>query len=727
MKNKYIINYIKQIGLSKEDYQECKSLLRRDPLKTELALFSAMWSEHCSYKSSKYWLKKLPHQANYVIQGPGENAGVIDIGSNNAIVFKIESHNHPSFIEPYQGAATGVGGIMRDIFTMGARPIANLNCLRFGSLENKKTKYLFNGVVSGVGDYGNCTGIPTVAGECSFDSRYNENILVNAMTVGITKKNKIFYAKAGKPGNKVVYVGSKTGRDGIHGASMSSEAFSEKSESLKPTVQVGDPFSEKLLMEACLELMNYNSIIGLQDMGAAGLTSSAVEIAAASKLGIKLNLDRVPLRDGKMSADEIMLSESQERMLMIIKPEKLNIAKKIFEKWGLSFSSIGEITNNPNIKISFKKKVVADIPLEFLTSAKTYRRPFIINRNIYTNKAYPKKTIADIVKKIFNDSNLSYRELIWEQYDHMITRDVISKMGGNASIIKTNDKYQAIATTTDCNIFYCDTDPYLGVIQAISESFRNLVSVGARPLAITNCLNFGNPEKKEIMGQFVQTIKGMKIASKKLSLPIVSGNVSFYNETNNRSIPPTPQIGAVGVINDYRKTKSLSSFYNNDFLYIIGETKGHLSSSAYERCFFDFSKTKSTSMPPVTDLDLEVKMSKVILYLIKKSLITACHDVSDGGILISVLEMCLAKKIGLNFSNLSSNHKYLFGEDQSRYLVAINKSKIKEVCKILNKNDIKHKKLGIFSNKHPILLFPDKSSIKLNDLSFSRKIWEKKV
>ena len=470
MVDKDLYSYIKQIGLSEQDYIDCKDLLRRPPRKTELALFSAMWSEHCSYKSSKFWLKKLPHAADYVIQGPGENAGVIDIGGENAIVFKIESHNHPSYIEPYQGAATGVGGIMRDIFTMGARPIANLNCLRFGSLNHKKTRHLFNGVVSGVGDYGNCTGIPTVAGECTFDKRYNNNILVNAMTIGITKKNKIFYAKAGKPGNKVVYVGSKTGRDGIHGASMSSESFSEESESLKPTVQVGDPFTEKLLMEACLELMKLDAIIGLQDMGAAGLTSSAVEIASSSKLGININLDKVPLRDSNMTADEIMLSESQERMLMIIKPSKINTAKKVFKKWDLSFSSIGEITKETNIKITSKKNVVADIPLDFLTNAKVFRRPFTLSKNTYKQKNYPKRTIAEVVKKIFSDSNLSNREIVWSQYDHMITRNVLSEMGGNASIIKTNYKYQAIATTTDCNIYYCDTDPYIGIIQAIAKS-----------------------------------------------------------------------------------------------------------------------------------------------------------------------------------------------------------------------------------------------------------------
>ena len=724
---KEVIEYLKKIGLSEQDYMDCKSLLKRVPLRTELALFSAMWSEHCSYKSSKYWLKKLPHKADYVIQGPGENAGVIDIGYDNALIFKIESHNHPSFIEPYQGAATGVGGIMRDIFTMGARPIANLNCLRFGNLHNGKTKHLFNGVVEGIGDYGNCTGIPTVAGECSFDSRYNQNILVNAMTIGITKKNRVFYAKAGKIGNKVVYLGSKTGRDGIHGASMSSESFSKDSKSLKPTVQVGDPFSEKLLMEACLELMKKQLVIGLQDMGAAGLTSSAVEIAASSNVGIRLNLDKVPLRDGEMSPDEIMLSESQERMLMIIKPEKLSSAKKIFKKWGLSFSTIGEISNDNNICITFKKRTVANIPLKFLTNAKTFRRPFIIEKNIYIKKEYPKKNIAEVVKKIFLDTNLCNREIIWSQYDHMISRNVISKMGENAAIIKTNDNHQAIATTTDCNIFYCDVDPYQGVIQAISESYRNLVSVGAKPLAITNCLNFGNPERKEIMGQFVQTIKGMKIASQKLALPIISGNVSFYNETNKKSIPPTPQIGAVGIIKDYRKIISLSSFKNNDVLFIIGDTKGHLSSSAYERTFLDFNKIKRSSKVPICDLNLEVKISKIILKLINDRLVTGCHDISDGGIMISVLEMCASKGVSFNFSKIPINHSYLFGEDQSRYLVAIDANKIEDVSKILDYNDIKYKKLGVFTHQNPLLIFPDKSSIKLDYILKSRKLWQNRI
>ena len=508
---------------------------------------------------------------------------------------------------------------------------------------------------------------------------------------------------------------------------MSSESFSKESESLKPTVQVGDPFTEKLLMEACLELMKLDAIIGLQDMGAAGLTSSAVEIASSSKLGININLDKVPLRDSNMTADEIMLSESQERMLMIIKPNKINTAKQVFKKWDLSFSSIGEITEETNIKITSKKNVVADIPLDYLTNAKVFRRPFTLSKNTYKQKSYPKKTIAEIVKKIFSDSNLSNREIIWHQYDHMITRNVLSEMGGNASIIKTNYKYQAIATTTDCNIYYCDTDPYIGAIQAIAESYRNLISVGARPLAITNCLNFGNPEKKEIMGQFVQTIRGMKVASKKLLLPIISGNVSFYNETNNKSIPPTPQIGAVGVIDDYRKVVSINSFSNEDLLYVIGETKGHLSASAYERAIFDFDKIKNFSVPPKTNLDDEIKISKTIHNFIEKGLITACHDISDGGLLVSILEMCLSKEIGFNFYNLSKSHNILFGEDQSRYLIAVNKSKKANVEKLLSNRDICYKYYGSFTCKNQILNFPDKSSIKLETIKTMRKFWESKV
>ena len=714
-------NLLDKLGLTEDDFLDIKFILNREPSLTELAIYSAMWSEHCSYKSSKFWLKKLNTDAPWVIQGPGENAGVIDIGLNNAIVFKIESHNHPSFIEPYQGAATGVGGIMRDIFTMGARPIANLNCLRFGSMKDNKTSHLFNGVVSGIGDYGNCTGIPTVAGECSFDSRYNKNILVNAMTVGIAKKNKIFYAKAGKPGNIVFYVGSKTGKDGIHGASMSSGAFSTESETLKPTVQVGDPFTEKLLMEACLELMKKDAIVGIQDMGAAGLTSSAVELAASSKLGININLDNVPLRDKSMTADQIMLSESQERMLLILNPKKEKEAKEIFSKWNLDYANIGKVTASEKIVLKYKNEIVANIPLGSLTSYKSYKRNFFTFKKTYVKKTYKEEKISTIVKKILNNPNYKKKNKIWEQYDHMITRNVISNMGGNASVIKTNSKFQAIAVTTDCNIFYCDNDPYEGALQAVAESYRNLISVGSKPLALTNCLNFGNPEKGEIMGQFVNSIKGINNASKKLNLPIVSGNVSFYNETNNINIPPTPQIGAVGVIDDYRKVISYNSFHINDEIYLIGAHGTHLSSSAYERCFFDHKITKKESVPPKVNLTSEKNNGNLITKLINKKIISACHDISDGGLVIALLEMFISRKVTINFSKQFKSHAFLFGEDQSRYIISVDKIKFKEFEKNIKNTQIQFTKIGRIMEGN-VVKFADNSFINIDELKKQNKL-----
>ncbi len=712
---------LKKLGLSIEDYSEITFILKRNPSITELAIFSAMWSEHCSYKSSKYWLKKLNTSAPWVIQGPGENAGVIDIGLGNAIIFKIESHNHPSFIEPYQGAATGVGGIMRDIFTMGARPIANLNCLRFGSIKNERTNHLFEGVISGIGDYGNCTGIPTVAGECTFDKRYNKNILVNAMTVGIAKTNKIFYAKAGKVGNIVFYVGSKTGKDGIHGASMSSGAFNTKTATLKPTVQVGDPFTEKLLMEACLELMKKNAIVGIQDMGAAGLTSSAVELAASSKLGIDINLDKVPLRDKNMTSDQIMLSESQERMLIILNPKKEKEAKQIFSKWNLDYANIGKINSSEKITLKYKKSIVADIPISSLVSAKTYKRNFSLYKNTYIKKFYKKEKISYLVKKILSNPNYKSKNKIWEQYDHMITRNVISEMGGNASVIKTDTGYQAVAVTTDCNIHYCDIDPYEGALQSVAESYRNLISVGAKPLALTNCLNFGNPEKNIIMGQFVNSIKGINKASKELNLPIVSGNVSFYNETNNTNIPPTPQIGAVGVIDDYRKVISYNSFELNDNIYLVGQPGTHLSCSAYERCFYDYKDIKKNSIPPKVNLKHEKNNGDFISLLINKKIISACHDISDGGLLLALVEMCLKNKFSISFNKSFKSHSFLFGEDQSRYLVTVNDLNLKNFEKNVKYSKIQFTKIGrIYNSK--VIKFADKSFINIDELKKQNKL-----
>ena len=526
-------NIIKKHGLSPEEYKRIQNLMKRNPNLLELGIFSAMWNEHCSYKSSKVHLKKLPTKGNQVIQGPGENAGVIDIGDEDAIVFKIESHNHPSFIEPYQGAATGVGGILRDVFTMGARPIALLNSIHFGSPSHPKTKNLLNGVVSGIGGYGNCIGIPTVAGETKFNETYNENILVNAMAVGHVKKNKIFYSKAKGVNKAVVYLGSKTGRDGIHGASMASAEFDENSEEKKPTVQVGDPFTEKLLMEACLELMKDNSIIAIQDMGAAGLTSSSVEMASKGSLGIELELDKVPCREENMTPYEMMLSESQERMLIILEDGKENHARKIFEKWDLDFVVIGKTTNSNNLTLNFKKNTVGEIPIDALASkAPIYERKWVrkkIPNNKIELKNLKKVKVEDALIKILSSANQSNKNWVTSQYDQMVMCDTIQKSGSDAAIIRIHKKDKAIATSVDSSANYCKSHPLTGGKQIVCENWRNLISVGAKPIAITNCLNFGNPENKEVMGEFAECLEGIKEACEFLNFPVVSGNVSFYN------------------------------------------------------------------------------------------------------------------------------------------------------------------------------------------------------
>ena len=549
-------------GLKKTEFKEICNLLKRVPNITELGLFSAMWNEHCSYKSSKIHLKNLPTTGKKVIQGPGENAGVIDIGDDDAIVFKIESHNHPSFIEPYQGAATGVGGIMRDVFTMGARPIANLNSLHFGSTQHKKTKNLLRGVVRGIGGYGNCTGIPTIAGQTCFDESYNGNILVNAMTVGLVKKNKIFYSKAAGINKPVIYVGSKTGRDGIHGASMASAVFDDQIEEKKPTVQVGDPFTEKLLLEACLELMAGDSIISIQDMGAAGLTSSSIEMASKGKLGIELNLDKVPCRETNMTPYEIMLSESQERMLIILENGKEDKAKKIFDKWNLDFAIIGKTTNTNKIEIYFNKNKVAEVPIKFLSDKapeydRKWKKTKLPIKNKLNKDVYKNLKIEDSLIRILSSPNICSKEWIWQQYDHTVMGDTIQKPGGDAGVVRIHGTNKAIATSVDSSACYCFAHPLSGGKQVVCESWRNMISVGAKPIAITNCLNFGNPEKENNMGEFVECLQGIGKASKYLDYPVVSGNVSFYNETKDKGIKPTPSIGGVGLIKDYKKMLSL--------------------------------------------------------------------------------------------------------------------------------------------------------------------------
>jgi len=715
---------IDQHGIKPEEYKKIVSLIKKKPNLLELGIFSAMWNEHCSYKSSKKYLKTLPTKSKKVIQGPGENAGVIDIEDNDAIVFKIESHNHPSFIEPYQGAATGVGGILRDIFTMGARPIATLNSIHFGSQSHPKTKNLLNGVVAGIGGYGNCMGIPTVGGEVKFDSSYNENILVNAMAVGLVKKNKIFYSKAKGYDQPVIYVGSKTGRDGIHGASMASAEFDENAESKKPTVQVGDPFAEKLLLEACLELMKDDSIISIQDMGAAGLTSSSVEMASKGNLGIEINLNKIPCREDKMTPYEMMLSESQERMLLILNSEKIKSAEKIFIKWGLDFSVIGKTTNTKNLVLNFNDEEVANLPLSSLSDdVPIYDRKWkksipAIKENLQIN--YRSFKILESLKKILMSPNNTDKSWVWEQYDQTVMGDTIQKPGGDSAVVRIHGKNKGIAITVDSSTHYCLANPIIGGKQVVSESWRNLISVGATPIAITNCLNFGNPEKEKIMGQFVECIDGISQACAYLDFPVVSGNVSFYNETNDKAISPTPTIGGVGLIKNLNTMMTKNIKETGSYILVIGKTLGHL----YQSEFFREVVGTKDGPPPAINLFNEKNNGLLIQSLISKKLLNSVHDISSGGILVALVEMCISGNIGAKIkipNDKITPHEYLFSEDQSRYLIEVNEKNKNEVYKTLEKNSIFYEMLGK-TQKDSLVLDKD-FNIELNDLRKLNSFW----
>ncbi len=717
---------INKHGLKSEEYEKILNLIGRKPNLLELGIFSAMWNEHCSYKSSKKYLKNLPTKNKNVIQGPGENAGVIDIEDNDALVFKIESHNHPSFIEPYQGAATGVGGILRDVFTMGARPIATLNSIHFGNQNHPKTKNLLNGVVAGIGGYGNCIGIPTVGGEVKFNSLYNENILVNAMAVGLVKKNKIFYSKAEGLDQPVIYVGSKTGRDGIHGASMASAEFDKNTEDKKPTVQVGDPFTEKLLLEACLELMKDDSVISIQDMGAAGLTSSSVEMASKGKLGIEINLDKIPCREKKMTPYEIMLSESQERMLLILKAGKENIAKNIFSKWNLDFSIIGKTTNSNSLVLNYNNKEVANLPLSSLSDdAPIYDRKWKknkVSKKIKPQKDYKNLNLSDSLKKILKSPNNSNKSWVWEQYDHTVMGDTVQKPGGDSAVVRIHGKKKGVAMTVDSSAHYCLSNPTAGGKQVVCESWRNLIAVGATPIAITNCLNFGNPEKNEIMGQFVETIDGITEACSYLNFPIVSGNVSFYNETQNKSIPPTPTIGGVGLIKnlDLMMTNKIKNI--GSFIFVIGKTSGHLNQSEFYREVLDFNE----GPPPEINLFNEKNNGLLVQLLISKKLVSAVHDISSGGMLVSIAEMCISSGIGVKIKVLqdkSNIHEYFFGEDQSRYILEVKEENKDEVSNLLKKNSIFFEIIGK-TQKDSLDINKD-ISIKITELKDWNSFWFK--
>jgi phosphoribosylformylglycinamidine synthase subunit PurL len=665
---------IAEHGLKPEEYQRILDLIGREPSFTELGIFSAMWNEHCSYKSSKVHLRNLPTQAPWVIQGPGENAGVIDIGDGLAVVFKMESHNHPSYIEPYQGAATGVGGILRDVFTMGARPIACLNALSFGDPEHPKTRHLVSGVVAGVGGYGNSFGVPTVGGQVRFHTRYDGNNLVNAMAVGLAEADKIFYAAASGVGMPIVYLGSKTGRDGIHGASMASAEFGEGAEEKRPTVQVGDPFSEKLLLEACLEIMAKGCVIAIQDMGAAGLTCSAVEMGAKGNLGVDLELDKVPCRETGMSAYEMMLSESQERMLMVLKPEKEAEAEAIFKKWGLDFAIVGHTTPSKRFIVKHAGDVMADLPIKELgDEAPVYDRPYVDTPKrpvVKASSVQPPMRAPDALEKLIGTPELCSKRWVWEQYDHVILGNTVQRPGGDAAVVRVNDGPKALALTVDVTPRYCEADPYEGGKQAVAEAWRNITAVGGKPLAITDNLNFGNPEKPEIMGQFVGCVRGIAEACKALDFPVVSGNVSLYNETQGRGILPTPSIGGVGVLPDFTKSATLAFKAADETILMIGETQGWLGQSLYLR---DLCGREEGAPPPV-DLIEERENGDVVRALIADGLVTAAHDISDGGLLVAIAEMAMASGIGAALEAVPEDtaaHAFWFGEDQARYLVTV--------------------------------------------------------
>jgi len=718
---------VEKHGLTQIEFKKIRELLKRTPNLLELGIFSAMWNEHCSYKSSKIHLKNLPTKGKIVIQGPGENAGVIDVGNNQAIVFKIESHNHPSFIEPYQGAATGVGGIMRDVFTMGARPIANLNSIHFGSPDHSKTKNLLNGVVQGIGGYGNCVGIPTVGGETHFDESYNGNILVNAMTIGLAKKDKIFYSKASGIGKSVIYVGSKTGRDGIHGASMASAKFDDKAEEKKPTVQVGDPFTEKLLLEACLELMQDDSIISIQDMGAAGLTSSSVEMAAKGKLGIELNLEKVPCRESGMTPYEMMLSESQERMLIILNSGKESKAKKLFEKWNLDFSIIGKTTNTNNLTLKFNNKKVGEIPIDLLSNkAPLYDRKWSktkLPKKNSKSKNLNKIKILDSLKRIISHPNICSKEWVWQQYDHTVMGDTIQKPGSDSGVVRIHKTNKGIASTIDTSADYCSAHPLTGGKQVVCESWRNLISVGAKPLAITNCLNFGNPEKEKNMGEFVECVNGISEASKYLNYPVVSGNVSFYNETNEKSIKPTPAIGGVGLIKNIDKMMTMNFKRENSDIYVIGKTNGHIDQTIFAREILGEKK----GPPPEINLFNEKNNGDTLLELIDKDLILSAHDISAGGLLVAIAKMCVKGKIGALIKKpktLINPIEYFFSEDQSRYVIEINKDNLKNITNIMNKNSVFFEKIG--NTQKDKLSIKNEFDLSIDEIKKLNNSWFKK-
>jgi phosphoribosylformylglycinamidine synthase len=716
---------VKSHGLSDEEYARILEILGgREPNLVELGIFSVMWSEHCSYKSSKKWLKTLPTKAPWVICGPGENAGVIDIGDNLAAIFKMESHNHPSYIEPYQGAATGVGGILRDVFTMGARPIANMNALRFGAPDHPKTRHLVAGVVAGIGGYGNCVGVPTVGGEVNFHPSYNGNILVNAMTVGLADQDRIFYSAASGAGNPVVYVGSKTGRDGIHGATMASAEFGADSEEKRPTVQVGDPFTEKLLIEACLELMATDAIVSIQDMGAAGLTSSSFEMASKGGMGVELDLDRVPTREEGMTPYEMMLSESQERMLMVLKPGKEDVARAIFEKWELDFAVIGRLTASGRMVLKMHGAVVGDLPIDPLAQASPeYDRPWVAPEPLPAIAAaeVPEVDWRKALRKLMGCPDVASRRWVWEQYDHMVMADTAQRPGGDAAVVRIHGSDRALAISTDCTPRYVKADPFEGGKQAVAETWRNITAVGARPLAITDNLNFGNPEKPAIMGQIVAAIRGIGAACSRLGYPVVSGNVSLYNETDGKPILPTPAIGGVGVLDDIGRMATIAFKRPGDVILLIGQKEtasGWLGQSLYLR----EALGREDGAPPPVDLVHEKLVGDFVRGLIRDGRVSACHDLSDGGLAVALAEMALAGNIGCMLADPGApRHGRLFGEDQGRYVVTVPAGAADAILREAEPINVPARMIGVTGGRD--LVLADGSAVSLGELRRLHEGW----
>ena len=715
------------MGLSHDEWLLILKRLERTPNLCELGIFSAMWSEHCSYKSSRKWLKTLPTEGPQVIQGPGENAGVVDIGDGLATVFKIESHNHPSYIDPYQGAATGVGGILRDVFTMGARPIALLNALRFGEEDHEKTKHLVSGVTAGIGGYGNCIGIPTVGGEVNFHKSYNGNILVNAMAVGLAHADRIFYSAANGAGNPVIYVGAKTGRDGIHGATMASTEFSDETESKRPTVQVGDPFTGKLLMEACLELMAADAVLSIQDMGAAGLTSSSVEMASKGGLGMEIDLDLVPVRETQMSAYEIMLSESQERMLMVIDPEQAETARAIFDKWDLDFMPIGRVTDTQRLVLLKDGGVACDIPLAPLVDdAPEYDRPY------RPNELQPVLTSAslicdfqvkDALIELMSSADLASRRWIYEQYDSDVMADTLAASGGDAALVRVHGTTKALAISTDCTPRYVEADPFEGGAQAVAEAWRNICATGAKPLAITNNLNFGNPEKQDIMAQIVGAINGMGKACKVLDTPVVSGNVSLYNETDSMAIQPCPVIGMVGLIDEWETAVGIGFTSVGEAIFVIGQPADCADGWLGNSVFAKIVAGREGGAPPPVDLDAEKAHGQFVREQVAFGQIKAAHDISDGGLLVALAEMALSGNLGadINIPESDTLLAWAFGEDQARYLVQVEDAvKFQD---LLDENNLEGHQIGTTKDSQILTVGPD-VTISLEEI---RQCYESKL